>query len=325
MVVGRTGAAPAATGAEVARAAGAAVLARAQALEHRARLPNLVEGLLTHVAGLLGHIGARAHDTLGAHDAVRETRQAAALETRLDAQLLGHARELRGARGLDVDGNLGLLGHDLTQQALVGRDFERRVVDVLAAPHRDEEEDVVRDGTVLNGEVGDVAHLVLVPVEHRGVNLERQAHLAASAHAGHRGVPRALEAAERIVLGAVEAVEADAHGAGAALLEAAGHFGRDEGAVGAEHRAQALARRIGHEVVNVGAHERLAAREDHDLETGSGDLVDKRAGLVGRELVGARVGARVLVAMLAGEVALVGGHPGHDHDSLLPTCLGGTR
>ena len=127
------------------------------------------------------------------------------------------------------------------------------------------------------------------------------------------------------MLGAVEAVEADAHGASAALLEPARHFGRDERAVGAEHRAQALARRISHEVVNVGAHERLATREDHNFETGSGNLVDKRAGLVGRELVGARVGARVLVAMLAGEVALVGGHPGYDHGRLLPTCLRGAR
>ena len=178
---------------------------------------------------------------------------------------------------------------------------------------------------MLNGKVGDVAHLVLVPVEHRGVNLERQAHLATGAHAGHRGVPCALKTAEGIVLGSVEAVEADAHGAGTALFEVACHLGGDERAVGTEHRAQALARRISHEVIDVGAHERLAAGKNHDFEACSGDLVDKRAGLVGRELVCARVGARVLVAMLTGEVALVGGHPRYDHDNLLPTCLQDTR
>ena len=74
MVVGGTGPAAAAAVLVVASAAGAGVGLGTQALEHRARLPNLVEGLRPHVAGLLGHVGAGTHDTLAAHDAVGEPR-----------------------------------------------------------------------------------------------------------------------------------------------------------------------------------------------------------------------------------------------------------
>ena len=72
----------------------------------RGSSPSTVEGLLAHVAGVLGHVRARAHDALAADDAVGEAGQAAARVASGDTELLGDARELRRAGGLDVDVDL---------------------------------------------------------------------------------------------------------------------------------------------------------------------------------------------------------------------------
>ena len=153
MVVGGARTATAAALRVVAGAARAGVRLGAQLLEHGARAPDLVEGLRPHVAGFLGHVGAGAHDALAADDAVREGRQAAALEAGVDAQLLRDARELGRARGLHVDGHLRRLRHDVVQQLLVIQHLERRLLDELAATHGDEEEHVVGHRADLDGEV----------------------------------------------------------------------------------------------------------------------------------------------------------------------------
>ena len=125
----------------IALAAVAAVGLRAQALEHGAICPNFVEGLLAHVAGLLGHVRAGAHDAFAADHAVGEAREAAARVARGDAELRGHAGELRRAGGLDVDVDFRGLAHDVLEQRLVLQHLEARLLDVLAASHGDEEED----------------------------------------------------------------------------------------------------------------------------------------------------------------------------------------
>ncbi len=125
-----------------------------------------------------------------------------------------------------------------------------------------------------------------------------------------------LEPAEPVVLDGIEAVHRDAHGAGSGLLQPHGDLRRDERAVRAEHGAQPARGSVRHQLVDIGAHERLAAREDHHLEAGAGDLVDHLLALLAGELfVSGLLG--VLVAMDALEVALVRRHPRHEHRRIL--------
>ena len=263
----------------VALAAVAAVSLRAQALEHGARRPDLVEGLLAHVAGVLGHVRARAHDALAADDAVGEAGQAAARVAGGDAELVGDARELRRAGGLDVDVDLCGLAHDVLGQRLVLQHLEARLLDVFAAPHGDEEEDRVVDRADALREVRDVADLVAVPVDHGGVDLEVEARALACLDAREGVCVGPRNAAEGVVLCCVEAVDADAHGTCTGLFEFACDLVGDQCAVAAEHRAQALGRGVRHELEDVIAHERLTAAENHDFESGARDLLDHRLAL----------------------------------------------
>ena len=174
----------------------------------------------------------------------------------------------------------------------------------------------MRHSADLHGEVGDVAHLVAVPIHDGGVQLERQARLLAGLDARHGEVVGVLEPAEPVVLDGIEAVHRDAHGAGSGLLQPHGDLRRDERAVRAEHGAQPARGSVRHQLVDIGAHERLAAREDHHLEAGAGDLVDHLLALLAGELfVSGLLG--VLVAMDALEVALVRRHPRHEHRRIL--------
>ena len=67
-----------------------------------------------------------------------------------------------------------------------------------------------------------------------------------------------------------------------------------------------------HELEDVVTHKGLAAAEDHDLEAGARDLLDHRLALGRRQLATVTL-RRVLVAVLALEVAPVGCHPRYDH------------
>ena len=164
----------------------------------------------------------------------------------------------------------------------------------------------------LFGEIGDGAHLVAVPIDHGGVQLEGQAGALAGLDAGQGEGVGVGQPAEPVVLFRIEAVHRDAHGARAGVLQAASRLIGDERAVAAEHRAQAAGGRMGHQLVDVGTQKRLATGEDHDLEARTGDLVDHLLRLVGGKLaVGGLLG--VLVAVHAFQVALVRGHPRYDH------------
>ena len=292
----------------VALAAVAAVSLRAQALEHGARCPDLVEGLFAHIAGVLGHVRAWTHDALAADNAVGEAGKAAARVAGGDAELVGDARELRRAGGFDVDVDVCGLAHDVLEQRFVLEYLEARFLDVLAAPHGDEEEDRVVDRADALREVRDVADLVAVPVDHGGVDLEVEARALACLDAREGVCVGTRNAAEGVVLCCVEAVDADAHRARTGLLEFACDLVGDQRAIAAEHRAQTLGRGVRHELEDVIAHERLTAAENHDFEPGARDLFDHRLAL-GRCQFAAVAPRCVLVAVLALEVALVGRHP----------------
>lgn len=89
-----------------------------------------------------------------------------------------------------------------------------------------QEEDVVGHSADRLREVGDGAHLIAVPIDHGGVQLEGQAGALAGLDAGHGEGMGIGKAAELVVLGGVQAVHGDAHGGRAGLLQAAGHLGR---------------------------------------------------------------------------------------------------
>ena len=95
----------------------------------------------------------------------------------------------------------------------------------------------------------------------------------------------------------VERVERDAHGAGPGGFQIFRHLRRDQRAIRAEDREQAEVGREFHELEDVGPHERLAARENHDLEACALDF--------GQELF--RVGRRELVLGLAASIAVAVG------------------
>ena len=154
----------------------------------------------------------------------------------------------------------------------------------------------------LDGKVRHGLELALVPVHDRRVDLERQADSGTVLHALHGAFPAAREAAERIVLLRVERIERDTHRTGTGFLELLRHVERDQRAVRAEDRDHVQVRGVLDELEDIGAHQRLATREDHDLEPGLGNLREELLALLRAELF-FRLAACVAVAVGAVHVA----------------------
>ncbi len=160
--------------------------------------------------------------------------------------------------------------------------------------------------------VHDVENLVLVPVHNGRVNLEREARRLAVLDAHHREFEGVREATEVVVALGVNTVDADAHGHRTRLLEFKGKVVRNERAVGTEYRAKSLARGMRDKFHNVRAGHGFATAKDHDLEPRLRDFINQFQSFCGREFR-SLVLARVLIAVLAGQVTLVGGHPRYNH------------
>ena len=156
------------------------------------------------------------------------------------------------------------------------------------------------------------SNFVLVPVHDGRVDLEREAGSLAILDAHHREFEGIREPAEIVVASRIDAVDADAHRHRTGGLQLERQVVRNERTVGTEHRAETLARSVCNEVHNIGTGHRLATAENHDLEPRLRDFVNELKGFCRREF-GRLVLARVLVAVLAGQVTLVGGHPRYNH------------
>ena len=111
------------------------------------------------------------------------------------------------------------------------------------------------------------------------------------------------------------AVQGNAHVGKPHLLELAGLFLGDEGAVGGNDRTHALGRGMAGQFHQVLAHQGLAAREEHDRRAVGGQVVDHGLGLFGADVVGAVHGHGLGVAVHALQVAALGHVP--DHHGLL--------
>ena len=76
------------------------------------------------------------------------------------------------ADDLDVDVHVCGFAHDVLQEPFVFQNLKSSFLDELAASHGNEEEDRMVYGTDFLGEIGDVADLAPVPIDHGRVNLE---------------------------------------------------------------------------------------------------------------------------------------------------------
>ena len=312
VVVGGTGAATATAVVELALAACTGVCLGAELLEHLGIGPDFVERRIVHIARFFHHVGAGAHLPDGAHDAVVDTGEASTAITCLDIQLVCYAQKLRSASGFDGDSERAALFHNLAEKSFVFGDAQRMAFNFLAATNRNQEENLVIHRTDFLDPIHDVENLVLVPVHDGRVDLEREARRLAILDAHHREFEGVREPAEVVVALGVNTVDAYTHRHRAGLLEFKGKVVRDERTVGAEHRAKSLARGVCHQFHDVWAGHRLATAKNHDLEPRLRDFVNQLEGLRRREFC-SLVLARVLVAVLAGQVTLVGGHPRYYH------------
>ena len=173
----------------------------------------------------------------------------------------------------------------------------------------------------LHGEVRHRLKLMRVPVHHRRMDLERQACLAAVHHPAHCAVPTAGKRAERIVLILVERVERDAHPARARFLESLCHWQVDQRSIRAKHGDEPKPACIGNEFEDIGARQRLPARENHDAEARLCNLAQELLALLRRELL-VCAAARVAVAVGAVHIAGVRRVP---RDDLYPAARNALR
>ena len=88
------------------------------------------------------------------------------------------------------------------------------------------------------GKPSDVAHLVTIPINHSGVNLEWQADAFAGFDSRQCCRMRAVDPAKLVMLFRVKAVNADAHSARTRRFQLSRNVLRDQGSVAAEYRAE---------------------------------------------------------------------------------------
>ena len=314
VVVGGAGAATAAAVVELALAAGTGVGLGAEFLEHLGVRPDFVEGCIVHVTRFFHHVGAGAHLPYRAHDAVVKAGEATTAVTRLDAKLVGNAQKLRSAGGFDGDAKRAAFFHNLAEEPFVFGDAERMAFNFLAATHGNQEENLVVHRADFLDPVHDVENLVLVPVHDGRVDLEREPRRLAVFDAHHREFEGVREATEVVMAVMVNAVDADAHRHRAGSFKLERQVVRNKRAVGTEHRAEPLAGGVRDQLHDVGAGHGLATAENHDLEPRLRDFVNQLERLGSSEFR-SLVLARILVAVLAGQVTLIGGHPRYNHKS----------
>lgn len=269
----------------------------------RLRIPELIPSLLVEVAHDLLILGTvTRHDVTVWIDEERVERHVAGQQAGLTIDVVDEAVVEVGAEPL-----LGLAAlEELVDERLkVLGDHGAVVDDVLGL---DEVEAVVERG---RGELH--AHLVGDPVERHQIGRVEVLHRHAEAHVGvlkldellERRVPALVAVRDPAdgVVGLLQALDGDADADLGELLAQVDDAVREE-AVGGDHDAVGLLVQLTHDVLEVGAHERLPTRDVSEVHLG--ELLD---GLEGNLLVGA-AGRLVAVAHGAARVAAVGDDDG---------------
>ena len=97
MVISRSSPAPATNALIVAAAAPAAIFERTQFLQHFAVIPDFIKGRIMHIAQFHIEVSAGLYLAPRADDTIAKACQTAAMESRLNAQLVSNAQKLRCA------------------------------------------------------------------------------------------------------------------------------------------------------------------------------------------------------------------------------------
>ena len=226
---------------------------------------------------------------------------------------------MRGAGRLELDVDFPLLLQNVVEELLILLGLESLPLNALPSAGGHEEEDVVGRRSELDGEVGHVDDLVLIPLGDRGVHLEGHAQPLAVLHRLNGDVPGAGHAAELVVDLPLAAIEADAHASAARRLQLLDPLRRQQRPVRPQHHPEARLRAVLHEVEDVRPDEGLATAQDEDAEAHLGDLVEELEALLGGQLELVRIRPRLPVAVGAELVALAGGVP-RDDDHASCSC-----
>ena len=325
----------------------------AQVLEERRTAPDLGELLLLHVARHDVEVAAGLHLPDVADEAEAGAGQAAlgmAVHVAVTVPLAhpaGHGRvrvgmhlELLqvgavGFRPLPHDavvvGSVGGLEEDLggllaivdpVQRALVvfRREFLRP--QRLPPTRRHQQEGMEGHRSQILGQGQQVVEVVHVQLGDGGVDLYLHPGLDSRAHAAHRSFERSRHSAEVVVQLSRREVDGDGDAGDPHLLHPAGYLRGHQGAVGRHHRPQTAALDgMLDKIEDVGPHEGVAPREDHDRVRERGDIVQEGLALLQREF--ARIWAffRGSPAVPAGQVARPGDLPGDELGQVLDRRL----
>lgn len=115
-----------------------------------------------------------------------------------------------------------------------------------------------------------------------------------------------------MVVHVFHAVQGNAHVGEAHFFEFARLLGRDQGAVGGDHRAHALAGRMAGQLHQILAHQGFAAGKKHHRRAEGRQVVDHGLGLFGIDIIRAVHFHGMGIAVHALEVAALGHVPDND-------------
>ena len=205
------------------------------------------------------------------------------MKARFIPKLVRDAQKLRRTRRFKLNVDFLLLLHDAREHVFILLRTQRLFFNRLGASRRHEEEEMMCLGANLDGKIRHGLKFALIPVHDCRMNLERESDGTAVLHTLYGTFPTAGEAAEFIMLGWVERIKRDAHRTGTGFLELLRHVKRNQRAVRAKDRNHMEVRSVFDELEDVGAHQRLAARENHDFKTGFGNLAQEFLALFGAE------------------------------------------
>ena len=224
----------------------------------------------------------------------------------------GNPHKLRRTGRFQFDSDLSLLLQDPLQQGLLPLDRQTAILDIVAASRRHQKENVMRHRAPLDGQIGDIQRLRLVPVHHRGMDLKRQAAFPASFHSGNGGFPGPFGLAEPIVPLSGNTVHADARRRQAGLFQLR-HLGRrQQNAVRAQHRPQLFRPGVGDQFRQVRPQQRLAAGKDKDAKSAVRRLVEQPLAFRRCQFVPQTIPC-IAIAMQAVDIASLGRIPGNQH------------
>ena len=180
------------------------------------------------------------------------------------------------------------------------------------AAHGHQQKDVPGRRADALTELEDFFEAAQVVAGDGGVDLKGHARGFEVFYTPQAGFKSAGHAAEAVVAGRVRSIDGDGAAVDPGGLDSGRRFRGDEGAVGRKGAGQALGVGISYQLVDVGPHHGVAAREDDDGTAHLGEGVDKGLGLGCGKFAGVGLRMGLGPAVLTGQVAGAGHFPGNE-------------